>query len=79
MEVFVGVEKILKIQQAHNKTNAFYFCFENAESSASVQSKTNNMDFLGHYLLPSLQDVGNLADKENYYIPGCDSIIFWVQ
>ena len=34
------------------------------------------MDFLGHKLLFSLQDVRNLADEENNYIPECDSKFF---
>ena len=51
MDVFVAfgrVERIKKVWQTHNKTSTFYFCFDNVESAASAQSKTNNMDVLGH-------------------------------
>ena len=79
MEGFVAfgrVERIKKVWQVHNKTNTFYFCFDNAESAALSQSKTNNMDFIGHKFLSLLQDARNLADKENDYIPKCDLEIF---
>ena len=72
----VELIELKKVWQAHNKTNTFYFCFENAESSALAQLKTNNMDILGHKLIFSIQDVRNLADEENDYVPECDSEIF---
>ena len=80
MDVFVAfsrVDRIKKVWQAHNKTNNFYFCFDNAESATLAQSKTNNMEVLGCKLLSSLQDVRNPADEENDYIPECDSEIFF--
>ena len=52
-----------------------YSYFNNAESAPLARSKTNNMDILGHKLLSSLQDVRNLAHKENDYMPECDSEI----
>ena len=79
MDVFVAfgrIKSIKKVWQVHNKTNAFYFCFENPESAALAQSKTNNIEILGCQLLSSLQDVRNLLDEENDYIPEFDSEIF---
>ena len=69
------VDRIKNVWQAHNRTNTFYFCFENAES-ALAQSKTNNIDILADKLISSIQDVRNFADEENDYIPECDSKIF---
>ena len=79
MDVFVSfgrIERIKKVWQAHNKTNTFYFCFDNPESAALEQSKTDNMEVLGCKLLSSLHDVKNLLDEENNYIPECDTEIF---
>ena len=72
---FGRVDRIKKVQQAHNKINTFYFCFDNAESVSLVQSKTNNMEVLWRKFLSSLQDVRNLVDEENDYISQCDSEI----
>ena len=69
------VDRIKNVWQAHNRTNTFYFCFENAESAALAQSKTN-MEVLGHKFISSIQDVRNLADEENDYVPECNSEIF---
>ena len=74
-DAFGRIERIKKVWQAHNKTNTFYLCFDNPESAALAQSKTNNMEVLWCKLLSSLQDVGNLLDEENDYIPECDSEI----
>ena len=71
--VFVRIVRIKKVCQAHNKINTFYFCFDNAESAVLAQFKTNNMEVLGCKLLCSLQDVRNLLDEENNYIPECES------
>ena len=68
MDVFFAfgrIDKIKKVWQAHNKTNTFYFCFDNAESAALVLTTTNNMKIIGHKLLSPLQDVRNLLDEEN--------------
>ena len=82
MEIFVAfgrVERIKKVWQAHNKTNTFYFCFASAESAALAKLKTNNLDVLGHKLISSIQDVINLTDEENGYVPECDTKIFLSQ
>ena len=73
---FGRIERIKKVWQAHNKTNTFYFCFDNPESAALAQSKTNNMEVLGRKLLSSFQDVRNLLDEEDDYIPEYNSEIF---